>query len=563
MKRTCIALVLLFLILYVVPLGVRPLLIPDEVRYAEIPREMLETGDWIVPRLDGLRYFEKPPLGYWLNAAAIYLCGENAFAVRLPSALATGVSALLILLLVRRFGGGYQAGLLAAAAFLTCFEVFAVGVFCVLDSVFSMFVTATMVTFFFAWRKGKSKTRTTFFSLSGVFCGLAFLAKGFLAFVLPVVVIVPFLLWQHRGKDLLRIWWVPLTTAALLALPWCLAIQSREGDFWHYFFWTEHVQRFMSPKGGQHLEPFWFFIPFIMAGGLPWTALCPCAIWGLKRTPFRDPLVRFATCWLLFPLLFFSASRGKLGTYILPCFPPMIILTIVGLLKYFSSGKQKAFKTVIYTSVILLICIAVMLASSQICPFIPFKAYKHTEGWKVVLLVAGLLLYAAFLKRTVTTIDYHKRIVLCCIGPLLLMCSAHFVIPDRLKTGKMPGEFLLSQSRRIRPDTAIISDGGLTPAVCWFYHRDNVYLFGKSGELGYGLSHDDAKYRKIGPAEFWAFIKRNSKGKGMVLITSAKHYDGYKKGLPPPAYEKSMCGFVLAEYMPTITIITKKPRASR
>ena len=89
------ALILVYLVVYILPLDLRPLMIPDETRYAEIPREMLKSGDWIVPRLNGLRYFEKPPMGYWLNAMSISLFGENGFAVRLSSALAAGLTALL------------------------------------------------------------------------------------------------------------------------------------------------------------------------------------------------------------------------------------------------------------------------------------------------------------------------------------------------------------------------------------------------------------------------------------------------------------------------------------
>ena len=101
MKYASAGLIVLFLLLYILPLGVRPIVIPDEARYCEIPREMLVSGDWVVPRLNGLRYFEKPVLGYWVTAASMALFGQNPFAARLPSAAATGLSALLLFLLVR------------------------------------------------------------------------------------------------------------------------------------------------------------------------------------------------------------------------------------------------------------------------------------------------------------------------------------------------------------------------------------------------------------------------------------------------------------------------------
>jgi 4-amino-4-deoxy-L-arabinose transferase len=150
-KKSNIAVVALFLLIYILPLGARDLVVPDETRYGEIPREMITGGDWIVPHLNGLRYFEKPPLGYWVHAGFILLFGENNFAVRLPSSMAVGLSALLIYLLVNRVWpnktkeDGFSATF-AALIFLSCFEVFGLGVTAVLDSLFSFFLTATITT---------------------------------------------------------------------------------------------------------------------------------------------------------------------------------------------------------------------------------------------------------------------------------------------------------------------------------------------------------------------------------------------------------------------------------
>lgn len=173
MKKLTITIFASFIAVYILPLGVLPMVIPDETRYAEISREMLDSGDWIVPRLDGLRYFEKPVLGYWVNALSIKLFGENAFAIRLPSALTTGLSALLIFSLVRKFGGGRLIGLLASAVFLTCVEVFVVGVFCVLDGLFSLFVTAAIISFYFAYVTENAKEKKIYLALFGIGCGLA------------------------------------------------------------------------------------------------------------------------------------------------------------------------------------------------------------------------------------------------------------------------------------------------------------------------------------------------------------------------------------------------------
>ncbi|OEU49695.1 MAG: hypothetical protein BA861_10145, partial [Desulfobacterales bacterium S3730MH5] len=390
MKKASLSVIALFLLLYIVPLGVRPIVIPDECRYAEIAREMISSGDWVVPHLNGLRYFEKPVLGYWLNAVSMTLLGENAFGLRFPSAMAVGISALMIFMLVRRFTGGNSTGILAATVFLTCLEVFGVGTFCVLDSVLSMFVTAAMVAFFFAYMEDTPRKKVGLLALVGVFCGLAFLTKGFIAFAVPVVAVLPFMIWEGRWKELFRIPWVPIVFAALVVLPWSALIHLREPDFWHYFFWTEHVKRFMSDQP-QHPHPFWYYIPVLVGGALPWTVLFPSVISGVRNTRLKAPLIRFAVCWFLLPFVFFSLSHGKIGTYILPCFPPLAILITIGLWKYLEREKKRAFTLGASFLALVTAMLAVILIVSQVTCFPGLRAYGPEETWKWVVGVIGFL----------------------------------------------------------------------------------------------------------------------------------------------------------------------------
>jgi len=551
MKIFIITIFVLFIAVYILPLGVRPMVVPDETRYAEISREMLDTGQWIVPRLDGLRYFEKPVLGYWLNAISIKLFGENAFAIRLPSALAAGLSALLIFFLVQRFGGGRLIGLLASGVFLTCGEVFVIGVFCVLDSLFSLLVTAAIISFYFAYRAEDFRGKTIYLVMFGIGCGLAFLAKGFIAFAVPFVTIIPFLLWHRRSNGLGKLVWIPILTAVLVALPWSIMIHLRENDFWRYFFWEEHIGRFFSDDA-QHAEPFWFFIPVIAGGALPWTAVLPVIVAGLRKIQVKDTFLRFILCWLIFPFLFFSICRGKLGTYILPCFPPLAILIALGLTKYFVTGQSKAFNAILrYGAILIIISTGILVLIHTALPRLSIYDNKETGKW--IFLTIGLLFYAVFLLLASRNTNYRIKIFLCCIGPICLMFSAHFSTPDRLKAGKMPGEFLASHSEKISPDTIIISDNYLTPAVCWFYQRDDVYMLDRTGEFTYGFSYDDAASRPIATDELADFIKRNFLGKAVVLITREERYESYHKVLPVPANEVREYDFVMAEFASTIT----------
>jgi 4-amino-4-deoxy-L-arabinose transferase len=197
-KISAILLLFFFLFVYILPLGSRDLLVPDETRYGEIPREMIAGGDWVVPHFNGLRYFEKPVLGYWVHAGSLLLFGDNNFAVRLPSALAVGLSALMVFMLVRRrdrndTGEDALPALLAALIYLSCFEVVGVGNIAVLDSLFSFFLTGTITAFYLASEAPRGGKREKYFLLlAGVSCGLAFLTKGFLAFAVPVMALAPY-----------------------------------------------------------------------------------------------------------------------------------------------------------------------------------------------------------------------------------------------------------------------------------------------------------------------------------------------------------------------------------
>jgi len=547
MKRITIFVLGLFLFLYVLPLNVRPLLVPDEMRYAETGREMIETGDWIVPRLDGLRYFEKPILGDWLHALSIRLLGENAFAVRLPSALAVGLSALMLFFLVRRSTGEISAAIVAASVFLTCLEVYGVGTFCVLDSIFSMFVTASLIAFFFAFMETRSRKRAVFLIVSGIACGLAFLTKGFLAFVIPAIVIIPFALWQHKLAESARGLLVMFVTGVLTVLPWGIMVHLREPDFWRYFLWTEHIERFLHAKNGQHPQPFWFFIPVLAGGALPWTPVFPLVVTGLKKTQNKDSFIRFLFCWLIFPFLFFSACRGKLGTYILPCYPPLAILTTIGLMKYLAAGKTLVLSSNLRNTAIVVSAVVIALIIIQTA-ISPLRIYGPGEVWKFVIIIIALSVYAMLLIIARAAVDIRKILALWCLGPVLLMFASHFAMPNRVVYSKAPNEFLLHNLSRVHPDTILVSDNYLTPAVCWCYERTDVLVIDRGGELTYGLEYGDSKQRLLDIDKFKKLIDETG-GKGLVtLITTARRYAGYRRVLPRPVFEDADSGFVFAQF---------------
>ena len=386
---------LFFIMLYIVPLGSRPMLAPDEFRYAEIPREMIDRGDYTTPRLCGMRYFEKTPMNYWLTAGSFKLFGQNAFANRLPSALAVGLTALFIALLVQQALRDEKLAALAAMIYMSSGLVFGVGTTALTDSVFTMFVTGTQGLIFLALQETKfSKRKFALLALSGIFIGAAFLTKGFLAFVIPGLTVTAFLIIRKRWKEFLILPLPMLIFAALTILPWGLAIHRAESDFWHYFIFVEHLHRATAGEAAQHSSPWWFYLPILPLGLLPGALLLPaaCSI-GKKswQNIISQDVFLYALCALVVPFIFLSAMDGKLATYILPCIPPAVLLIAAGIQSYFNNGGQhKVFNSVLNVWGGFLLAAGICGIAAWFCRSrIPQETFETIPVDPLILITAG------------------------------------------------------------------------------------------------------------------------------------------------------------------------------
>ncbi|WP_096893553.1 phospholipid carrier-dependent glycosyltransferase [Candidatus Scalindua japonica] len=547
LKKGVIGLSILFLLLYIAPMNVRPVAVPDEARYGEISREMLDTKDFIVPRLNGLRYFEKPVLGYWLNSESMALFGDNGFAIRFPSALAVGLTALTIFLMVRRFYKCDRTALLAAFIYMTFVGVYGVGTFCVPDNLLTFFLTAMLSCFFVAGANDTGKKRNRWLLLCGVFCGAAFMTKGFLVIIVPTVIMVPFLLWERRWRVIFTVPWLPLLGAIVVALPWCFMIASREPDFWRYFFWVEHVQRFFSADSGMHEKPFWFLIPFFLDGSLPWLLFIPVVLVRWNGELLRKPLIRFCVCWMILPLVFFSISSGKTITYVLPCFPPLAVLLGIGLTEYFRKGMGGMFK---YCSLLLNVLTGLMvvaLLSTVFTPDLHRKIYGSGEDYKLWYCVCAAVVCFVVLLITLRMQNGLRKTFMHGLPAIIIMLAFPFAVPieHSVKTGM--STFLHSQQDHITTNTILVADSRSVQPVCYAYKRDDVYLFMRAGELRYGLSYPDSAGRFIDTVDLKKWLnERGNRQVAIIIKESTKSRSGVS--WPEPGYQATWNGCWFAVY---------------
>lgn len=324
-KILLLILVLLSLALYFRGLGDHGLLEPDEGRYSEIPREMMESGDFVTPRLNYVKYFEKPVLSYWLTAGAFALFGENEFAGRFwPALLALGGA--LFTWMLARFLYGRETALLSSVILITSLIYFAIGQINITDMPLSFFLTMAMTGFYLGLEKDRR-----YYLLLYAGMALAILTKGLIGIVLPGGIIFWYMI-------LTRKWRIPRSALYLpgiilffaLVLPWFVEVCRRNDDFFYFFFVQEHFLRYATKMHGRY-EPFWFFIPILLAGLFPWTGLLPGALRSAKPASWRALKERpqpelFLFLWFAVIFLFFSLSSSKLVPYIVPVFPPLAIL---------------------------------------------------------------------------------------------------------------------------------------------------------------------------------------------------------------------------------------------
>ncbi|HTL98265.1 MAG TPA: glycosyltransferase family 39 protein [Holophagaceae bacterium] len=544
----------LWLVLGLLPLFLRPLWEPDEARYAEIPREMLASHDWLTPRLNGVLYFEKPPLQYWMTAVSYKLFGLHDWVARLPLAAATAIMLWCAWRLAKRLGA--RSPIWAAVMAATTVLGFIVGQIITLDALFSALTVLTFVAAVeavTAEMEGAAPRRWLLLEFAAL--ALAFLTKGLAAAVIPGGALLLSLFYAKGRpalrKAVLRALFDPLgwLMAALLAAPWFILVNRAHPGHASFFFLHEHFARFLTHEAQRQgsnnpvLDKL-YFVGILAVGLLPWLS---AALTGLRRSwtfarskgPDADDggLHRWlvGAAWMAFawPFIFFSVSGSKLPPYILPVVVPLMALACA----FERKGEEEA--SLRRTGIELILLGTAFLAYGLVSKGLP-------EGAAPPVLTLGAA-WMAFGLWCARPRGMSMKMLLGGLAACMLLLT---LAAERVGG---PSKEMASIVAAAPPDAQWISLGVYRQGIPWYTRRRCVVLDG-TGELAYGRERMSAADREAWLPEdreqllpLAANLQRD--GRPVAVVASPEDWDG----LPAPtrgAFHEVLRtkGNVLAEF---------------
>ncbi|UZE32148.1 lipid IV(A) 4-amino-4-deoxy-L-arabinosyltransferase [Pseudomonas sp. B21-059] len=517
-RRWALPLLLIaFGLFYLLPMATHGLWIPDETRYAQISQEMLLTGKWASPHFMGIRYFEKPVAGYWMIAIGQALFGDNLFGVRVASALSTGLSVVLAYLLARRLWNDPRKSLASALLYMSFTVVALQAGYANLDPQFTFWVNLSLVALWFTFDCQSRRGQIGAWVLLGLACGMGFMTKGFLAWLLPVLVALPYAIWQKRLRSLLTYGGIGVLVAILVSLPWALAVHAQEPDYWRFFFWHEHIRRFAG-EDAQHASPWWYYLPLLVGFCVPWVLLLPASLkqaWEQRRLNSSG----FLLLWLVLPLAFFSLSKGKLPAYILPCLLPVALLMGHTLMDRLTAGKTR-----ILSLNGVLNLLAGLLALLALVYFQLKKPVYVDEPQHLVLVY--ILLLGWIISNLLQAMRPLSLWAAPALGSFLLVALAPAALPNKVVYNKIPDQFIIDHVAELRQAKALLSnDLGAAAALAWRLRRPDVTLYNTQGEVKYGLGYEDTAARKVDLNQVQPWIEQARKQGSIGVVMRVKSSD--------------------------------------
>ena len=527
LSRGWLALALvLFVLIWLASLGARPLVHTDEGRYAALALEMARNGDFITPRLNGLLYFEKPPLQYWISALSIRLFGPTEFAARLWPGMAGLLTVFAVGLTAGRLWGR-TSGVQAFAIAGSTTWIIALSHVLTLDAGLTLFLTLTLCAVLLAECADLQlamRHRCAWVAWLSMAC--AVLSKGLVGIVIPCGAVLVASLWM-RDFGLMRRMRPAVGLLMLIAVagPWFVLVSVRNPGFAEFFFIHEHFARYLT-KVHHRLGPWWYYLPLLLAGMLPWTSALS---WLLRRdntavAASESRAARILAAWCGFVLVFFSLSGSKLPAYILPMFPALVLLVTLRL--------RAAGVAVLrwHLLVPLLFWAFALFASTQVYRFASNETPQAVLEALGSALRAGALLFLVGAAAALWCLD-RRRIT----AAVLSVAFGHFAAT----TVVMQGYDAFGQIKSTAASAKVLLPliGPMTPVFavrCYdqtlpFYLRRNVTLVEYTDEFAFGQQHEPGKL----PTTLDEFIERwRSLPQGAAYMTRESWRELRERGVP-------------------------------
>ena len=510
---------LLFVVIWLALLAPRKLFNPDEGRYAEIPREMLVSGDWLTPRLNDLKYFEKPPLQYWATAIAYKIFGVNEFASRFWCGL-TGLGAVLFTGWAGARLFGRDVGIVAVALLGCSLMQVVTAQLNTLDSGVSFFMMTSVLSFLLAQHASfGSRDERNWMLVAWIAAALGVLSKGLEAVALPGLAFVVYSLVEREFSAWKRLHVaIGLPIFLLLAAPWFIAVSIVNPDFAHFFFIHEHFERFLTDVH-ERVEPWWWFFVFLPVGSLPWIAMTVQSVrreWQLDATSNFKPR-RFLLLWAIVILLFFSTSHSKLIPYILPAIPALALLT--------ADGAIRMNANVLRRHLIVVAILWLIAAGYAVFGPLPDSHHASPELLRKIFNWGACAFAAMSIAAIIAWISAAKSNR---IAPMIALGGGTFIGLAILLTGfgyarEVASGYDLAQSlkQHIAADRPLYSVNDYDQTLP-FYLRRTMTLAGYRGELDFGLTQEPDKWLP----DIAAFAKRWADDpEGSVAVMSRETYD--------------------------------------
>lgn len=472
-------------------LGVRELAHPDEGRYSEISREMAISGDLVTPRLNGLKYFEKPPLQYWITAGAFSVFGESEFVARLWGGICGFLSLLLVWLTARKIWDAESADYAAISA-AGMFWLIGLSHVVTLDMSVSFFLVGTLCSFMLAHRNEATPSENRWWMLAAWTSIVgALLSKGLIGLVIPGAVLVLYSLISKQWQLWKRMQWIAgLLILLVLGLPWHLLVAQRNPEWAQFYLIHEHFTRFMTTE--HHRTGGWYyFLPVLIGGLLPWTSLLPATISNARRSLAKGfSPERLLLIWIAFIFAFFSLSGSKLPGYILPIFPAIALL--MG--PYLKRASAESLRP--HVSGLTILWIIVALGSFVL----PHFGSAHTPAELHAIFSRWLLADAIlFIVANIAALQWLKRSEKM---PAVLILSFASILFTTVLAAGYEHSYAKKDSARdlatllaghIQPDTEVFSVEGYNQSLPFYLKRPTT-LVDYVDEFNLGETQEPAKW---------------------------------------------------------------------